>query len=108
MSNKCCRLQTLDIQTLLMHARSPISYLCSFFHFADYILYISNNIIIEYLLCRSDTINNIIILICFYTTIFLLLSVSYLGHSNLMYYFTSTATQYFANLIYKCKFVDVV
>ena len=26
------------------------------FHFADYILYISNNII-EYLLCRSDTIN---------------------------------------------------
>ena len=31
-----------------------------------------------------------------------------LGHSNLMYCFTSTATQYFANLIHKCKFVGVV
>ena len=34
----------------------------------------------------------------------------YIMRSNLMtlYCFTITATQYFANLIYKCKFVGVV
>ena len=31
-----------------------------------------------------------------------------LGHSNLMFYFTSTPTQDFANLIYKCKLVGMV
>ena len=31
-----------------------------------------------------------------------------LGHTNLMFCFTSMATRYFATLIYKCKFVGVV
>ena len=31
-----------------------------------------------------------------------------LGHSNLMFYFTSTPTLYFAKMIYECKLVGVV
>ena len=30
-----------------------------------------------------------------------------LGHTNLMFGFTSTATHYFAKMIYKCKLVGV-